>query len=138
MMSGIVLTAASGAAHVHREAGRGAEGGAAGGRRSPSASSRAATKLALFAEVYDNDVKTPHTVDITTTVVAEDGRTVFTAHEERQSSDLQGKPGGYGHTARFSTADFAPGTYVLTVEARSRAGKTPPTASRSVQFRVRG
>ena len=81
-------------------------------------------ELALFAEVYDNDVKTPHTVDITTTVVAEDGKTVFTAHEERQSSDLQGKPGGYGHTARFSTADFAPGTYVLTVEAKSRAGKT--------------
>jgi hypothetical protein len=95
-------------------------------------------EMALFAEVYDNDVKTPHTVDITSTVVAEDGKTVFTAHEERQSSDLQGKPGGYGHTARFSTTEFAPGTYVLTVEARSRAGKTPATTSRSVQFRIRG
>jgi hypothetical protein len=95
-------------------------------------------ELALFAEVYDNDVKTPHTVDITSTVVAEDGKTVFTAHEERQSSDLQGKPGGYGHTARFSTTDFAPGTYVLTVEAKSRTGKSPATTSRSVQFRIRG
>jgi VWFA-related protein len=95
-------------------------------------------EMALFAEVYDNDVKTPHTVDITTTVIAEDGRTVFTAHEERQSSDLQGKPGGYGHTARFSTTDFAPGTYVLTVEAKSRTGKSPATTSRSVQFRIRG
>jgi hypothetical protein len=95
-------------------------------------------ELRAMVEVYDNDVKTPHTVDITSTVVAEDGKTVFTAHEERQSSELQGKPGGYGHTARFSTTEFAPGTYVLTVEARSRAGKTPATTSRSVQFRIRG
>ena len=127
-----------GPAHVHREAGRGAESGACRHRRSPSRDFPKGDEMALFAEVYDNDVKTPHTVDITSTVVAEDGKTVFTAHEERQSSDLQGKPGGYGHTARFSTTDFAPGTYVLTVEARSRAGKTPATTSRSVQFRIRG
>ena len=93
-------------------------------------------EVALFAEVYDNDPKTPHTVDITSTVVGEDGKTAFTSHEERQSTDLQGKPGGYGHAARFSTAEFAPGTYVLTVEAKSRAGKNPPTTSRSVQFRI--
>ena len=93
-------------------------------------------EMAMFAEVYDNETKTPHTVDITTTVVGEDGKTVFTASEERQSSELQGKPGGYGHTARFLTTDFAAGTYVLTVEAKSRAGKTPPTSSRSIQFRI--
>jgi hypothetical protein len=69
-------------------------------------------------------------------VVGEDGKTAFTSHEERQSTDLQGKPGGYGHAARFSTAEFAPGTYVLTVEAKSRAGKNPPTTSRSIQFRI--
>jgi VWFA-related protein len=95
-------------------------------------------EMAVFAEIYDNDPKTPHTVDITSTVVGEDGKTVFTSHEERQSSDLQGKPGGYGHAARFPTVDFAPGTYVLTIEARSRAGKNPPTVTRSVQFRIRG
>ena len=94
-------------------------------------------ELALFAEVYDNDLKAPHTVGITTTVVSEDGKSVFTTAEERQSGDLQGKAGGYGHQARFSTKDFAPGTYVLTVEAVSHAGKTPPKVSRSIQFVIR-
>jgi VWFA-related protein len=91
--------------------------------------------LAIFAEVYDNDVKAPHVVDITTTVVSEDGRNVFKVAEERSSADLQGKPGGYGHQARIELKDFAPGTYLLTVEAKSRAGNKPPVG-RTVQFRV--
>ena len=91
--------------------------------------------LAVFAEVYDNDVKAPHVVDITTTVVSEDGRNVFKTAEERSSTELQGKPGGYGHQARFQLKDFTPGTYLLTVEAKSRAGNKPPVG-RTVQFRV--
>ena len=57
----------------------------------------------MFAEVYDNEVKTPHVVDITTRVVSEDGRDVFKTSEERQSTELQGKPGGYGHATRIQT-----------------------------------
>ncbi len=92
-------------------------------------------ELAVFAEVYDNDVKAPHVVDITTTVVSEDGRNVFKSAEERASSELQGKPGGFGHQARFSLKEFAPGTYLLTVEAKSRASNKPPVG-RTVQFKV--
>ena len=92
-------------------------------------------ELAVFAEIYDNEVKTPHVVDITTTVVSEDGRNVFKSAEERASSELQGKPGGYGIQARFGTKDFPPGTYLLTVEAKSRTGNKPPVG-RTVQFKV--
>jgi VWFA-related protein len=92
-------------------------------------------ELAVFAEVYDNDVKSPHVVDITTRVVSEDGRDVFKTSEERQSSELQGKPGGYGHTTRILTKDFAPGIYLLTVEARSRQGKSEPIG-RTIPFRI--
>jgi VWFA-related protein len=92
-------------------------------------------ELAVFAEVYDNDVKSPHVVDITTRVVSEDGRDVFKTSEERQSSELQGKPGGYGHTTRILTKDFAPGVYLLTVEARSRQGKSEPIG-RTIPFRI--
>lgn len=92
-------------------------------------------ELATYVEVYDNDVKAPHVVDITTRVVSEDGRDVFKTSEERSSTELQGKPGGYGHQARISLKDFAPGTYLLTVEARSRAGNKPPVG-RTVQFKV--
>ena len=92
-------------------------------------------ELAVFAEVYDNDVKAPHVVDITTTVVSEDGRNVFKSAEERASSELQGKPGGYGHQARFNTKELAPGTYLLTVEAKSRTSNKP-AVGRTVQFKV--
>jgi VWFA-related protein len=92
-------------------------------------------ELAVFAEVYDNQVKTPHVVDITTRVVSEDGRDVFKTSEERQSSELQGKPGGYGHATRIQTKEFAPGVYLLTVEARSRQGKPEPVG-RTIPFRI--
>ena len=92
--------------------------------------------LATFVEVYDNAVQTPHKVDITTTVLADDGRTVFSTTEERSSSELQGKSGGYGVTTQIPLADVAPGMYVLKVEATSRAG-TPRSVSRQVPFRVR-
>jgi VWFA-related protein len=92
-------------------------------------------ELAFFAEVYDNDVKAPHVVDITTRVVSGDGRDVFKTSEERQSSELQGKPGGFGHTARVSTKEFAPGIYLLTVEARRRIDKSEPIG-RTIPFRI--
>jgi VWFA-related protein len=91
--------------------------------------------LALFAEVYDNNLKQPHKVDITTSVLTDDGRTVFSTNEERESSELQGKPGGYGHTAQVPLKGLAPGLYVLKVVATSRAGKDI-TVSRELPFRV--
>jgi VWFA-related protein len=92
-------------------------------------------EIATFAEVYDNEAGSPHKVDITTSVIADDGRVVFKNDEERASSELGGRSGGYGTTARIPLKDFAPGPYVLKVEARSRLGKEA-TASREVQFSV--
>jgi len=92
-------------------------------------------ELAIFAEVYDNQIKTPHVVDITTRVVSEDGRDVFKTSEERQSTELQGKPGGYGHATRIQTKEFTPGIYLLTVEARSRQGTSEPVG-RTIPFRI--
>ena len=91
--------------------------------------------LALFVEVYDNDLRQEHKVDITTSVLADDGRRVITTNEERTSKELQGKPGGYGHTAQVPLKGLAPGLYVLRVEATSRAGK-PITVSKDVPFTI--
>ncbi len=124
----------------------------AGASRTPSAAEDAALKkllpaqpttwrefvpadqLALFVEIYDNRGDAPHTVDITTTVRAEDGRVVFETHDARTSEELGGPRGGYGYTAEIPLRGWAPGLYVLRVEARSRLGGD--TATREVAFRV--
>ena len=91
--------------------------------------------VALFVEVYDNDAAKPHKVDITTTVTSDEGKVMIKAEEARDSSELQGRRGGYGYAARFALKDLPPGPYVLTVSARSRLGDTPP-AERQVAFTV--
>jgi len=92
-------------------------------------------EIVLFAEVYDNAGNTPHKVDITATVTADEGKVMFKTDEVRDSSDLGGQRGGYGFTSKIPLKDLAPGSYVLKVDARSRV-KDTPTASREVQFTV--
>ena len=92
-------------------------------------------EIALFAEVYDNQASKPHKVDITTTVTSDEGRVVVKTDEVRDSSELQGRRGGYGFATRIPLKDLAPGSYVLTVAAKSRLGDTPP-AERQVLFTV--
>jgi VWFA-related protein len=92
-------------------------------------------EVVVFAEVYDNAGGTPHKVDITSTVTADEGKVLFTTNEVRDSSDLGGQRGGYGYTTKIPMKDLAPGSYVLKVEAKSRLANTP-AVSREVQFRV--
>ncbi len=96
---------------------------------------RVGEELALVAEVYDNDPKTPHTVDITTSLQSDDGRVVYSHEDQRSNKELGGSIGGYGHQARIPLTGMAPGLYVLKVEARTRLGKGF-AASREVQFRI--
>lgn len=92
-------------------------------------------ELALFAEIYDNSGKTPHKVDIVTSVLTDDGKQVFKNADERDSSELQGAKGGYGYATRVPLSEIPPGSYVLSVEARSRLGDNI-SSTRQVQFRV--
>jgi hypothetical protein len=92
--------------------------------------------LALFAEVYDNQIKVAHRVAIKTSVIADDGKVVHTAEDERKSQELQGGKGGYGYSTTIDTKNLAPGRYVLRVEATTLltdGGK----AMRELEFRVR-
>jgi VWFA-related protein len=92
-------------------------------------------EIKLFAEVYDNAGATPHKVDITATVTTDEGKVMFKNEEQRDSSDLGGKTGGYGYTATIPLKDLPPGKYVLKVEAKSRLGQTPP-AAREIRIEV--
>jgi VWFA-related protein len=94
-------------------------------------------QLALFTEVYDNQTKVAHRVSIKTTVIADDGKVVYTHEDERKSEELKGgKGGGYGYTTAIDTKTLAPGRYVLRVEAATLltdGGKT----MRELEFRIR-
>jgi hypothetical protein len=96
---------------------------------------RSGEELALAVEVYDNEAKTPHSVDITTSLVADDGRELYKHEDQRSTSELGGSSGGYGHTARIPLKGVAPGLYLVKVEARSRLGKGQ-LVSREVLIRV--
>jgi hypothetical protein len=106
----------------------------------PPTSTRAFSRdeeLALFAEFYENAAGAPaHKLDITTTIRAEDGRVAFQNQEERSSTELQGGRGGYGYAMRIPLKDFAPGVYVIHVEAKSRA-ESERGVGRDVQIRIR-
>ncbi len=95
-------------------------------------------ELGIFAEFYENVGNAPpHRLDITTTLRAEGGRIVTQVTDERSSTELQGKQGGYGLSARLPLKDLAPGIYVLRVEGTSRLGNKENSAGRDVQIRVR-
>jgi hypothetical protein len=95
-----------------------------------------ADQLSFFAEVYDNQIQTPHRVSIKTTVLADDGRVVHSAEDERRSEELKGQKGGYGYTASVPLKEFQPGRYVLRLEARTLLANGG-VASREVEFTVR-
>ena len=92
--------------------------------------------LSAFAEIYDNQAKTPHRVAITASVLSDTGTVLFTTESVRSSGELKGKRGGYGHSATIPLKDFAPGRYVLRVEARTLLADGP-TVSRDIEFRIR-
>jgi hypothetical protein len=93
--------------------------------------------VALFTEFYENATSAPpHGLDFTTTVRAEDGRTVFEDREERSSSDLQGNAGGHGYRVNIPLEGFAPGSYVIRVEGRSRAN-ADAMVGKDILIRVR-
>jgi VWFA-related protein len=92
-------------------------------------------ELALFAEIYDNSGKTPHKVDIVTSVLTDEGKVVFKTEDERDSSELGGGKGGYGYSTRVPLSEIPPGLYVLSVDAKSRLGNDT-AATRQVMFRI--
>jgi len=92
--------------------------------------------LAVVAEIYDNELKTPHTLDITTSVLQEDGIVRFHSEQQRKTEELTAIGGGsFVHKAIVPLKDLAPGTYTLRVEAHSRMGKQP-RVFRDVLFRI--
>ena len=91
-MSGVVLSSCARGpdSHGRRQPGRRSSARRCPGRRPSPANSGSGEELALVAEVYDNESKTPHTVDITTSLQSDDGRVVYTHEDSDRASELGG------------------------------------------------
>jgi VWFA-related protein len=99
--------------------------------------------LFLLTEIYDGE-KTPHTLDVATTLTAADGTVAFRSADERKTAPLTPaeEKAGTGvpilHTAQvpLKTLTLAPGAYTLRVEVVSRLGKKPPRAERATVLQI--
>src|SRR5688572_16977672 len=94
------------------------------------------SEIAAAVEVYVNRPNPAHRIDLGATVKADDGRVVFNNAEERSTDDLRGAPGGFGYSVRIPIQGWAPGLYVLEVEAKSRLNDAA-AVTRVIQFEVK-
>lgn len=92
-------------------------------------------RLAVYAEAYDDGGRARRTVDLGVVVRDDTGRVVFSAAEERSSTELGGGRGGYGLRVEIPLDGIAPGAYVLTLTATARGSREAP-ATRDIPFTI--
>jgi VWFA-related protein len=91
-------------------------------------------ELTVFAEIYDNQLSSPHQIQVSATVTGPGGQTVFRESAARSHEELKGSDGVYRYVSGVSLANAAPGVYELQVEARRDPGAL--VVARSVRFTV--
>ena len=92
--------------------------------------------IKLFTHIYDTRTSTPHRVAVTTTVTGDDGRVAFSNADERRSEEISNKTSGFVHQLQIPLRGYAPGRYVLRLEARIML-EDGPVAARELEFTVR-
>jgi hypothetical protein len=85
--------------------------------------------------VYDHSETPAHEVTLESTVLAADGRVMDETKDTIDSSDFDAAKRSYQYSLRIPLGDFAPGRYVLRVEAQSSVANRP-AATRRVGFTV--
>jgi hypothetical protein len=88
--------------------------------------------VTLYAEVYENAPRGPHTVDFKVELRSADGRVVSQYTAERPSTGA----GAHGFAAPIRLANADPGPHVLRVEAASNVG-AKETVSKEIPISVR-
>jgi hypothetical protein len=103
----------------------------------PTASRRftASDKIAAAFALYHSPGKPLGTVEIRTTVAAEDGSVRFSNAMEASEAELRDAPDGYGYLVEIPLAGMAPGAYVLRVAATSRLDGSV-TVVRELPFQI--
>jgi VWFA-related protein len=92
--------------------------------------------VTVYAEVYENAKRPPHTINFKADLRSTGGRTVSTVAAQRASNAANASSGGYGFTTSIKLENVDPGSYVLHVEATSSAAPNA-VVSRDIPIRVR-
>lgn len=92
--------------------------------------------VTVYAEVYANGRRPPHTIDVKAELRAADGRVMSRVTAQRSSTEAPGPSGGYSFIAPVPLEDVEPGVYVLRVTATANTA-SKPTVSKDIQIRVR-
>jgi hypothetical protein len=94
--------------------------------------------LALYTEIYDNDTsRQARRIDVTVRLLSEDGTDVVVSRDELANGTSGEKPWEiYGFAKQIPLRAFAPGRYVLRVEAAMR-GRDAAPATREALITVR-
>jgi hypothetical protein len=93
-------------------------------------------RLTLYLEIYENGRAAAHLIDFTAEVLAEGGRVVSGVSEQRSSTEVRRKSGGYAFAPIISLAGVERGIYVLHLRARANVGDRP-TVSRDIRIQVK-
>jgi VWFA-related protein len=92
--------------------------------------------VTIYAEVYENAKRPPHTINFKADLRTTAGRMVTTVAAQRPSNAPDASTGGYGFTTSIKLDNVEPGSYVLRVEAASSAAPNA-SVSREIPIRVR-
>ena len=93
-------------------------------------------ELREYVEVYDNDNRRPHSLDVVSSIRDASGRTLFRRQATYPSERRNEKTLVRRIVNTIPLNDLSPGQYVLVVEARNSADVDRPVA-RQVPFKIR-
>jgi len=91
--------------------------------------------VAIYAEVYDNQLDRPHDIEASVVVTNERGEITFRTVETRTGRQLAESHGVFRVKVGIPLVDIRPGSYTLTVDARQTINRAV-SAGRAVPFQV--
>ena len=91
--------------------------------------------VAIYAEVYDNQLDRPHDIEASVVVTNQRGEIAFRTVETRTDRQLAESHGVFRVKAGIPLVNIGPGSYTLTVDARQTVNRAV-SAGRAVPFQV--
>lgn len=97
---------------------------------------RVGDELTVVAEIYDNELKAEHQVDLTTTLRAADGTEAFNTSDWASFDELKAADGAYRISMWMPLADVTPGDYTISIEAKRQLDDDEKPVIRSIPIKI--